>query len=98
MNPPNEPTAGGRPENARAAVPGELAASFSHEINQPLASILANAQAARRFISSGNADIREILTILDDIIHADKKAAELVRNLRKSLSESPTHDHPSQDQ
>lgn len=77
--------------SARAAVLGELAAALAHEINQPLTTILANAQAARRFITRGSADTREILAILDDIIRADKRAAEVVRNLRQMLGEKPLH-------
>ena len=75
--------------SARAAVLGELAAALAHEINQPLTTILGNAQAARRFITQGSADNREILAILDDIIRADKRAAEVVRNLREMLGDKP---------
>lgn len=77
--------------SARAAVLGELAAALAHEINQPLTIILANAQAARRFITQGSADTREILAILDDIIRADKRAADVVRNLREMLGDKPVH-------
>jgi signal transduction histidine kinase len=77
--------------STRAAVLGELAAALAHEINQPLTTILANAQAARRFITRGPADPREILAILDDIIRADKRAAEVVRNLREMLGDKPVH-------
>ena len=34
---------------------GELAASLAHEINQPLAAIVANAQATRRLLDAGRA-------------------------------------------
>ena len=81
--------------SARAAVLGELAAALAHEINQPLATILANAQAARRFIASGNADPAEILNILDDIIRDDKRAGEVIRNLRAMLSGSPAPHEPA---
>jgi signal transduction histidine kinase len=77
--------------STRAAVLGELAAALAHELNQPLTSILANAQAARRFITQGAADTREILVILDDIIRADKRAAEVIRNLREMLGDLPAH-------
>jgi len=75
--------------SARAAVLGELAAALAHEINQPLTTILANAQAARRFMNQGSADGREILAILDDIIRADKRAAGIIANLREMLGEKP---------
>lgn len=75
--------------SSRAAVLGEIAAALAHEINQPLTAILGNAQAARRFITQGNADPTEILSILDDIIRDDKRAAEVIRNLREMLADSP---------
>lgn len=75
--------------SARASMLGELAATLAHEINQPLTTILSNAQAARRFIANGSASTAEILTILDDIIRADKRAADVIRNLRDILSDDP---------
>jgi C4-dicarboxylate-specific signal transduction histidine kinase len=72
------------------AEPGEIATAFAHEINQALTAILANAQAARRFVATGSADTPEILAILDDIILADKHAAGLVRDLRDMSGETPT--------
>ena len=74
---------------SRASVLGELAAALAHEINQPLTTILANAQAARRFITQGTAGPTEILSILDDIIRDDKRAGEIIRNLRQMLEGSP---------
>lgn len=63
-------------------LPGELEAFIAHEINQPLAAILGNAQAARRFISSDGISREELLAILDDIIRDTKRAAEVIRKLR----------------
>jgi signal transduction histidine kinase len=75
--------------SARAAELGEIAAALAHEINQPLTTILGNAQAARRFLDQGHADPGEIRAILDDIIRDDKRAGEVVRNLREMLAGSP---------
>ena len=43
----------------RTTTLGELAASLAHEINQPLAAIVANAQATRRLLDTGRASGRE---------------------------------------
>jgi len=67
---------------ARVATMGELIISLAHEINQPLTAILSNAQAAQRFLSSGTPDINEVRQILDDIIRDDRRASEVVRNVR----------------
>ena len=69
----------------RALVLGELGASLAHELNQPLAAILSNAQAARRRLASGRADSRELLEILDDIIVDDTRAGEVISRLRAML-------------
>jgi signal transduction histidine kinase len=75
--------------SSRASMLGELAAALAHEINQPLTTILGNAQAARRFLDQGNADPIEIRAILDDIIRDDKRAGDVVKNLRELLGGIP---------
>ncbi len=79
---------------SRASMLGEIAAALAHEINQPLTTILSNAQAARRFIQQDNFETAEIIGILDDIIRDNKRAAEIIRNLRKMLSGSPIPREP----
>jgi signal transduction histidine kinase len=51
---------------------GELASALAHELNQPLAAILSNAQAARRSMASNPADLGELREIVDDIIGDSK--------------------------
>lgn len=69
----------------RAARLGELTASLAHELNQPLAAILSNAQAARRFLASGAPDMEQFREILDDIIQDDKRAGSVIHRLRLML-------------
>jgi len=64
---------------------GELTASLAHELNQPLTSILSNARAALRFIQSNRLDIGELKEILEDIASDDKRAGDIIRNLRAIL-------------
>jgi two-component system sensor kinase FixL len=66
----------------RVAVLGELSGALAHELNQPLAAILTNAQAARRFLKQETADLREVRDILDDIVSEDQRAGEVIRRLR----------------
>ena len=61
---------------------GELSASLSHELNQPLTAILSNARAALRFLQSGKLDPGELEEILQDIVNDDKRAGDIIRNLR----------------
>jgi len=68
-------------------IPAGLAAAISHELNQPLAAILGNAQAARRFINKGAIDQDELLAILDDIIRDTKRAGGMIRDLQAQDTE-----------
>jgi signal transduction histidine kinase/integral membrane sensor domain MASE1 len=69
----------------RVSTIGELTASLAHELNQPLTGILANAQAALRFLDTAPPDLPEIRDILTDIVNDDKRAAEVIRRLRGLL-------------
>jgi signal transduction histidine kinase/integral membrane sensor domain MASE1 len=70
----------------RVSTVGELAASIAHELNQPLAAILANAQAARRLLASvPRQDHQEIEDILDDIVSEDRRAGDVIRSVRSLL-------------
>lgn len=73
----------------RVASLGELATTLAHELNQPLAAILSNAQAARRFIANGGISDGELLAILDDIVRDDKRAGGVIHNLRAMVSKRP---------
>jgi signal transduction histidine kinase len=64
---------------------GELTTSLAHQLNQPLAAILANAQTARRLLDVRPLDSRELHEILADIIEEDKRAGEVIADLRELL-------------
>jgi two-component system sensor kinase FixL len=66
----------------------ERTGTLVHELNQPLTSILSNAQAAQRFLASDQLDLQELRAILDDIVTDDKRAAGIVRNIGVLLQES----------
>ncbi len=69
----------------RVAMLGELSGALAHELNQPLAAILANAQAARRLIRGKKPDLEGIGEILDDIITDDDRAGKVIQRLRSLL-------------
>ena len=70
---------------SRVTMLGELSGSLAHELNQPLAAILSNAQAARRFMNQDQVDQFELKEILEDIINDDKRAGEIIGRLRLLL-------------
>jgi PAS domain S-box-containing protein len=70
----------------RRSTMGELTAALAHELNQPLAAILTNAQAAQRFLKKEKTDLDIVRDILTDIVSDDKRAAEIILRLRSLMS------------
>ena len=68
---------------ARVSILGELSASLAHELNQPLAAILSNAQAGLRILERGDSGSQEIREILEDIAQDDKRAGAIISGLRR---------------
>jgi signal transduction histidine kinase len=73
----------------RFATAGELTASIAHEINQPLGSILTNAETAQAILKSPNPDINEVNEILADILKDDQRASEVIRRMKSLLKKAP---------
>ena len=73
---------------------GALTGSLAHEINQPLASIMANAQAALRLLDSPRLDKAELRDALDDIVSDDRRAGEVLRRLRALLTKEAPESRP----
>jgi len=74
----------------RVTQTGAIAASLAHEINQPLAAILSNAQAGLRFMAGPNLNLEEIREILTDIVRDDKRAGAVISGLRGLLQRKTT--------
>lgn len=70
---------------ARVATVNELSGSLAHELNQPLAIIMSNAQAAQRLMAQEPPDLAEIQDILADIVSEDQRAGEVIKRLRSLL-------------
>ena len=66
----------------RVAVVGELSAALAHELNQPLAAILANARAGRRLLENDGIEKAELRAILEDIESDDKRAGAVIKRVR----------------
>jgi len=63
--------------------------SIAHELNQPLGSILANAETAELILKSDKPDLAEVREILADIKRDDQRAGEVIRRLRAFLKRTP---------
>jgi C4-dicarboxylate-specific signal transduction histidine kinase/ABC-type uncharacterized transport system substrate-binding protein len=65
----------------RVSLLGQLSASIAHQLNQPLASILSNAEAAQAMLKREPVDLPELREICSDIVAEDHRAADVIRHL-----------------
>jgi PAS domain S-box-containing protein len=73
---------------ARLTTMGELTASIAHEINQPLAAIVTQSEAASRFLDRDEPDLEEVQDALSSIRLDGMRAAEVIRSLRALAKKS----------
>lgn len=79
---------------SRVSLLGELSSSLAHELNQPLAAILSNAQAALRFLADAPPDLEETRACLTDIAEADRRASEIIRRMRSMMKKGEAQMEP----
>jgi PAS domain S-box-containing protein len=66
----------------RVATLGELSASIAHEVNQPLAAIITNGEAALRWMARAEPDLGEARDALKRVIQDGERASEVIRRIR----------------
>jgi len=71
---------------SRVSQMGELSGALAHELNQPLTSVLANAEAGIQLLAKDPPDLDEIAAILRDIAEDDRRAAAMISELRRLMS------------
>ena len=74
----------------RVLILAEQSGALAHELSQPLAAILTNAQAARRLLDQSPLDLDELRAALDDVIKNDKRAGTVIHRLRELLKKRDT--------
>jgi len=67
---------------SRLATVAELSGSIAHELNQPLMSILANAQAAKRWLNAAPPRMTEVNSSIERIIRDARAADETMQHIR----------------
>ena len=67
---------------SRVTTLGELAASIAHEVNQPLAAIVANGTACLQWLGQETPALDEMRGSVDDIISDAKRASEIIYGIR----------------
>jgi signal transduction histidine kinase/integral membrane sensor domain MASE1 len=77
---------------ARVWVMGELTASLSHQLKQPLAAIIGNAEAGSRLLETRPPDVVEVRQILDDIATDAERACDITAAIRDMLRKDEAED------
>ena len=73
---------------------GELTASIAHEVNQPLAAIIANAEACLRWLDSETPDLPAARRSVEWVINGGNRASEVIRRVRSLAQKSDTEKVP----
>src|SRR6201999_3249401 len=73
----------------RVSMMGELAASLSHEITQPIASARNNARAAMNFLDKRPPDLREVREALGCVVGDADRAGNIIGRIRDQIRKAP---------
>jgi PAS domain S-box-containing protein len=76
---------------SRVATLGEISASIAHEVNQPLAAIVANGQACLRFLDRESPDLNDVRGALEWIVKDGNRAADVIQRVRTLVKKTDTH-------
>jgi C4-dicarboxylate-specific signal transduction histidine kinase len=76
---------------ARLNTLGELAAGMAHELNQPLAAVLASSQAARRLLDDEPPDLATARGALRQAEEQARRAADVLARLRRGVERPAAH-------
>jgi signal transduction histidine kinase len=69
---------------------GELTASIAHEVNQPLGSIITNAEACLSWLDHEQPDLAEAHAALERIVRDGTRAGEVIRRIRTLAKKADT--------
>jgi len=73
----------------RVATMGQLTASITHEVNQPITAAVTYALAARRFLSAAPPNFHEVDDALSRIVKEGNRAGEVVGRIRALIKKAP---------
>lgn len=79
---------------SRATTLGELTASLAHEINQPLAAIVANGNASLRWLAADPPNLQEVREATERVIRDGNRASEIIARVRGLLKKEEGRREP----
>ncbi|WP_433975376.1 ATP-binding protein [Tunturiibacter lichenicola] len=75
---------------SRTSLVWEISASIAHELNQPLSSLLANAQACFRWLNAPTPNIENAVTSIERVVRDGRAIDAAIRNIRSLYKQQPT--------
>jgi C4-dicarboxylate-specific signal transduction histidine kinase len=78
----------------RVATMGQLTASIAHEVNQPLAGVVANAEACLRWLDRETPNLDAARRSVECIINDGNRASEVIRRVRALATKTETKQEP----
>jgi len=72
----------------RVSTLGEMSASIAHEVNQPLAAIVTNAQASLRWLGRDVPDLEEARAAIGRVVEEAHRAGEVIHRIRGFLKKA----------
>jgi PAS domain S-box-containing protein len=79
---------------ARMSTMGELAASIAHDINQPLAAVVANGSACLRWLGAKPPNVEEARQAIERVVKEGTRAGEIMSGIRALLKKAPANKLP----
>jgi C4-dicarboxylate-specific signal transduction histidine kinase len=73
---------------------GEVTAALAHEVNQPLAAVVTNGEAALRWLDRPQPDLDETRACVIDVVSEGRRAAKVVRWLRAMVENGAAERSP----
>jgi PAS domain S-box-containing protein len=78
----------------RVTTLGEMAASIAHEVNQPLAAVIANASASLRWLAGTTPNLEEARDAVSRIIRDGNRASDVIGRIRALVKKDDTEKTP----
>ena len=73
----------------RVTAMGQLTASIAHEVNQPIAATVINAEAALRWLGAQPPDLKEVREALGLIVEDGTRAGSIIGGIRALIKKAP---------
>jgi len=78
----------------RVTTMGEMTASIAHEVNQPLAAIVASGNAGLRWLANATPNLEEAKSALTRVVRDGHRASEVISTIRAMFKQHAQTRHP----